>query len=198
MLKGTLPSSAAAEPDDGTPVREILLDAPGFRITKAYDNRSAWYFGEVKNHAVAVLVVDSVTRRFVAVRQLRPALGTHTWEIPAGGIDPSEKPAEAAIREVFEETGIVLDRLVPLGAMLSSPGFTDQRFHLFRATGRPAPDRTRATQDDDAVDDVAWFSVPQFLQAAGPAVSAHSLTALLLDPELAAQTREAIRAGMRP
>jgi 8-oxo-dGTP diphosphatase len=31
---------------------------------------------------------------------------TGKWSLPAGGIDPGEQPAEAAIREVYEETGV--------------------------------------------------------------------------------------------
>ena len=32
---------------------------------------------------------------------------TGTWDLPGGIVDPAEQPADAAIREVFEETGVV-------------------------------------------------------------------------------------------
>ena len=31
---------------------------------------------------------------------------TGTWSLPAGAIDPGEQPADAAVREVYEETGV--------------------------------------------------------------------------------------------
>ncbi|MFC7483180.1 NUDIX domain-containing protein [Luedemannella flava] len=31
---------------------------------------------------------------------------TGTWALPAGAIDPGEQPADAAVREVYEETGV--------------------------------------------------------------------------------------------
>lgn len=33
----------------------------------------------------------------------------HAWQMPQGGIDEGEKPREAALRELFEETGVRAD-----------------------------------------------------------------------------------------
>ncbi|MCP2243864.1 NUDIX hydrolase [Lentzea aerocolonigenes] len=37
--------------------------------------------------------------------------GHHWWELPGGGLDEGEEPVDAALREVAEETGIVLSAL---------------------------------------------------------------------------------------
>lgn len=37
-----------------------------------------------------------------------------TWELPAGHIEPNEKPSEAAKRELYEETGAVCYTILPL------------------------------------------------------------------------------------
>jgi 8-oxo-dGTP diphosphatase len=37
-----------------------------------------------------------------------------TWELPGGHIEPDETPIEAALRELFEETGTVNCTIVPL------------------------------------------------------------------------------------
>ena len=67
----------------------------------------------------------------VLVRQFRPAVGEHTLELPAGGIDPGEAPEEAAARETFEETGYRFRKLTFLGwgrFMMSRVGFREYVF----------------------------------------------------------------------
>ena len=38
--------------------------------------------------------------------------GRYAWQMPQGGIDPGENPAEAASRELFEETNVRSARLI--------------------------------------------------------------------------------------
>ena len=55
-------------------------------------------------------------------------------EIPAGKLEEGElSPREAASRELWEETGLRAGRLVDLGEILPSPGYTDERIRLFAA-----------------------------------------------------------------
>jgi 8-oxo-dGTP pyrophosphatase MutT (NUDIX family) len=60
---------------------------------------------------------------------------TWGWEIPAGLVDDGESPAEAAAREVLEETGWRPGRLTHLTTYNPINGLADQRFHLFVADG---------------------------------------------------------------
>lgn len=77
--------------------------------------------------------------QMLIVRQHRPAAGCATAEIPAGLLDAGETPAEAALRELREETGFAAE-LKPLGSVWVAPGFCRQRAHLFLASGlREAP-----------------------------------------------------------
>jgi 8-oxo-dGTP pyrophosphatase MutT (NUDIX family) len=60
---------------------------------------------------------------------------TWGWEIPAGRIESGEDPAQAAAREVLEETGWRAGPLAALGSYLPNNGVSDTRFHLFVAAG---------------------------------------------------------------
>lgn len=90
---------------------------------------------EVLRHPGAAAVVPlhddgSVT----LLRQHRHAAGGTLWELPAGKLEPGEDPAECALRELAEEAGLV-GELRSLGFLHPAPAYTDERIHLYVATG---------------------------------------------------------------
>ena len=54
-------------------------------------------------------------------------------EVPAGKIDPGESPDETAGRELQEEVGRRAGRLEKLGWIWTTPGFADEKIHLYAA-----------------------------------------------------------------
>lgn len=71
----------------------------------------------------------------VLLRQYRYAVGRELWEVPAGTLEPGESPEACALRELREEAGLEADRLRPLVSFFTTPGFSDERIHLYVATG---------------------------------------------------------------
>jgi ADP-ribose pyrophosphatase len=94
------------------------------------------------------------------VRQIRHPIGRETLEIPAGKLDKDDREtkAEAAIRELREETGLSCDHIVELGSIHPSPAITDEVITLFFANGLHA-----GTQelDEDEFINTAWLSVDE-------------------------------------
>ena len=83
--------------------------------------------------ASAVVPVDR-DGNAILVRQYRHATGSWLLEVPAGKLDhPGESPEDCALREVEEETGYRAARLVPLGWIWTTPGFTDEKIWLYLA-----------------------------------------------------------------
>lgn len=71
----------------------------------------------------------------VLVRQYRHGTRDLTLEIPGGLVDPGESPAEAAGRELLEETGYRAEELVPMGDLNPNPALFGNRVHTFVARG---------------------------------------------------------------
>ena len=102
-----------------------------------------------RDDAVAVVAVDD-DGCVVLVNQYRHPVGELLVEIPAGTLDvPGESPREAAVRELAEETGLEAERLEPLGQLLNSAGWTDERTYLFLSTGLRVTGRPEGFEPDD-------------------------------------------------
>jgi 8-oxo-dGTP pyrophosphatase MutT (NUDIX family) len=91
---------------------------------------------EVVRHRGAVGIVAHDDEHVWLVRQPRETVQEQLLEIPAGRLDvDGEGPLQAAQRELAEEVGLGAGDWEPLFSFYTSAGFTDERVHLFQATG---------------------------------------------------------------
>jgi ADP-ribose pyrophosphatase YjhB (NUDIX family) len=88
---------------------------------------------EVRSPAVFVVPVTDAGD-FVLVEVDRYAIGRRSWEVPAGGSD-GDALAEAARRELREETGLAASRWRDLGQVFSLNGVADAPGRVFLAQG---------------------------------------------------------------
>ncbi|RPJ04186.1 MAG: NUDIX hydrolase [Deltaproteobacteria bacterium] len=103
---------------------------------------------EVIRHPGSSGIVPVEGTQFVTlIRQYRPAAGRFIWEVPAGTMHPGEDPLECAKRELQEECGLIGQNFKKLGTILIAPGYSDERIHLFMATGL-TPCRQNLDEDE--------------------------------------------------
>lgn len=118
--------------------------------------------------------------RFVFVRQYRKPVEQDLLEVVAGGLAKGERPEDCAIREIREETGYGVSSLRKLGAVCSTPGFTDEILHLFLADLAPDP-AAQQTEHDERIT-VEFRTRQQFEDeiSRGNIIDAKTLAAWLL------------------
>jgi ADP-ribose pyrophosphatase len=106
---------------------------------------------DIVRHPGAAAVVPFVSdREVLLIHQYRHAAGGMILEVPAGKLDPGEAPEACAARELAEEAGQRPGRLVHMGAIWTTPGFCDERIHLFAAFDlAPVP---RQPDDDELIE----------------------------------------------
>ena len=73
--------------------------------------------------------------QILLIRQYRYAAEGYLYEIPAGRLDRGEDPLDCAARELKEETGCTAEQVDHLFSFYTTPGFTDEKIHVFMATG---------------------------------------------------------------
>lgn len=102
---------------------------PWFKIINR-DNYFSLEYG-VPQVAILPLVEDDV----LMIRVRRPLIDDEPWELPAGGSNPGEAPAEAARREFHEETGIYISsvsRFEPMGILSELPNRSPELLLTFK------------------------------------------------------------------
>jgi len=128
-----------------------------FRVTedKAVDPKTGFEITRsVVRHNGSAVILAVHKRSILLVRQYRLPAEKPLWELPAGKVDGHETPLNAAKRELAEETGYTAANWSLLASFYVSPGFVDERMHLYLAT-----DLTKgtATPMDDEQIEVTWF-----------------------------------------
>jgi 8-oxo-dGTP pyrophosphatase MutT (NUDIX family) len=114
---------------------EVVFATPWFELVAKHPAgyRDPHYSLRTKDYVI-VLATDS-RGRFLLVRQYRPAVDAMTLELPAGHVEPTETPEEAARKELLEETGHVAPSFELLGNLSPDTGRLGNRLWCFFASG---------------------------------------------------------------
>ncbi len=140
--------------------QEILLDN---RWLKAVDNLVELPDGKNLNYvtlpaaanAACVIVVD---RKGKILLQKEYSLGADEvmYQLPGGSIFKGEEPSEAAVRELQEESGYIINNLSPLGWFYTDNRRSNQRMYVFKASGIS---KTVKTPDIGEFISNHWFEI---------------------------------------
>lgn len=105
------------------------------------------YIRETITHNGSAVIVPLTKKNEVfLVEQYRHSAGRYLLELPAGSIEDGETAEECAVREVEEEIGMKPGKIEKLTEFFVSPGFLDEKIHVFLATELT---KTKQNLDED-------------------------------------------------
>jgi ADP-ribose pyrophosphatase len=119
------------------------------------------------------VVAITADRMLVLVEQYRHGTNSVTLEIPGGCVDPGETPAEAAVRELEEETGFRPADLREIGVVDPNPAFLSNHCWTFLAIGC----RADGVSNPDPTEEIAlrFATLPEFSALIGDGTIRHAL-----------------------
>ena len=120
----------------------------------------------VHHRGSAVMMAVDDRKRILLVRQYRLPAQRLLWELPAGSVDPGEKPLQTAKRELIEETGYRAKTWEKLIEFFPSPGFLTEKMTIYLATGLTAGE---AKPMDDERIEPRWFTAKEIEAAVASA-----------------------------
>lgn len=118
---------------------------------------------EVVEHPGAVGILAWDGERLAFVSQWRQPAARDLLEIPAGTLDPGERPDATARRELAEEMGVAAAHWEAGPAFFTAPGFCSEHLSLFLATD--LSEQADAHADDDEAITRSWLTLDEALAA---------------------------------
>jgi ADP-ribose pyrophosphatase len=120
---------------------------------------------EVASHPGGAVVVPLLPgNEIVLVRQFRYPIQQFVYELPAGKLNPGEDPAVCARRELEEETGYTAGHWKALTAIYTSPGFCNERLHLYLATDLGKSEGGQQLEEGEASLTVESIPLPRVIR----------------------------------
>jgi ADP-ribose pyrophosphatase len=133
---------------------------------------------EIVQHPGSAAIVAIDPEGYVTlVRQLREPARMRLIELPAGTLEAGEEPLACARRELEEEVGLGGGQWRELGAFFTTPGFCNERMHVFLAEG---VERRQAHPESDEDVEVVRWPVDELANRIGGLEDAKTIAGLLL------------------
>lgn len=117
---------------------KIVYKGPIFRIKKYKVNAAKGNITDrdiLEHNGGAVMLAVNDNGKILMERQFRKTMERDMLELPAGKIDIGEKPLDAAIRELKEETGYTADNIEHMITIAPSCGYSRELLYIYFCTG---------------------------------------------------------------
>ncbi len=139
-----------------TDLRHLNLISVQYKDRNATDK--SWIYAtrgnETKPDAVVVVPYHRIYEKLVLIKEFRVPLGGTQYGFPAGLVDKGERIEQAGQRELLEETGLTVTRVLKVSPpIFSSSGMTDESISLLyvECEGEPSTVNNEASEDIEVI-----------------------------------------------
>ena len=106
-----------------------------YEMVSRFPVKTAAQLADSPSDGVVLIVMSRDKSRVLLNKEFRPAVAKPVYNFPAGLIDPGETPAEAARRELWEETGLeMLEELAFWDRSYGAVGISNESALIFICT----------------------------------------------------------------
>ena len=123
-------------------------------IIRRRDGSDGLYGVVERSDFVVIAALGTAPAPWLAmVEQYRYPIRQRLWELPMGMWEqsPDATPESVAAGELREETGLVASQLRHVGVLFQGAGYSNQKGHVFLATGLAQRDQARESTEQDMV-----------------------------------------------
>jgi 8-oxo-dGTP pyrophosphatase MutT (NUDIX family) len=129
---------------------------------------------DARDWVITIPVIESQKeKQFVMVWQWRHGSHTLSLEFPGGVSEPKENPEDAAVRELYEETGYKPGKITKLGEFNPNPAIMSNMVHIFLA--EDLCDNGKQVLDENEYVEVALVDTKEVIQGMGKEPYVHAL-----------------------
>lgn len=141
--------------------KKIVLDTPYFKISENIiniNNHQGKYWVMDKPSFSICIVLDE-QHNILLIKNWRYPINSCKFELPQG-VSDSLDPEKTAIREVQEETGVIVHSVQHLISIHEAYGYTNSLCHVFFADKMEFANAS--PEPLEAIDGVTWCSLDSF------------------------------------
>lgn len=129
--------------------RHLILNGSTFSTKNG--SLKVWHWAERPGNVSAVMVAALCNDNLVLIREFRVPINDYVWGLPAGLVESHESPEKTAEREMFEETGLTIKKVIrPISHFTrTSPGLTNEHIYYYfvEVEGTPSNSHLEETED---------------------------------------------------